>query len=194
MWHWIGCKKKSGLGANPKMHLYTHSLSFLHHEAGFVWEFFNRKEKHYRMMHDPARGIEVSFEYFRPALNEEEFFSDIKFNTRNLLLFLSSLTFLLQKTVSSFSCDVSCRCLMMTLIINGSLIHWLLTRVITRVIVLMKGEILTCYKCTIACLFFQVFPSLCFSLFVFCFFLHFDSGALWWHWWSMDCWFTDFPG
>ena len=78
--------------------------------------------------------------------------------------------FLLRKTVSSFSCDVSCRCLMMTLIINGSLIHWLLTRVITRVIVLMKGEILTCYKCTIACLVFSIFSFSQFLSFSFQFF------------------------
>ena len=32
----IGRKKKSGLGVNPKMHLYTLSLSLLHYEAGFV--------------------------------------------------------------------------------------------------------------------------------------------------------------
>ena len=32
----IGRKKKSGLGVNPKMHLYTLSPSLLHYEAGFV--------------------------------------------------------------------------------------------------------------------------------------------------------------
>ena len=127
------------------------------------------------MMHGPAGGIRSIFWILQTCSKwKRKEKIGIKFNTRNLLLFLSSLTFLLQKTVSSFSCDVSCRCLVMTLIINGSLIHWLLTRLITRVIVLMKGEILTCYKCTIACLFFQVFPSLCFSLFVFCFFFILD--------------------
>ena len=42
MWYnRVGCKKKSGLGDNPKMHLYT--LSLRHCEAGFVWETKNWK-------------------------------------------------------------------------------------------------------------------------------------------------------
>ena len=43
----IGCKKKSGLDANPKMHLYTLSPSLLLHEASFVWEQKNGKGEEY---------------------------------------------------------------------------------------------------------------------------------------------------